>query len=200
MEGKTFIVMLTVLGVFLLSCCVEEEASKEKACIDSGGRVSAGMCCGSVDDFPNLCTVGACGCSPDSSHEVKVCECGEGRCFNGSVCVSSVNSFEDCVKAGYPIMESYPPQCRTPDGRTFTVKLEYCISSSGAVMGLDEARQIALESECGDRLKDSCMCNNYTGTWWIDLDIQLEGCNPACVVDVETGEAVINWRCTGLII
>lgn len=30
-----------------------------------------------------------------------------------------VASFEECASAGYPIMESYPPQCRTPDGKTF---------------------------------------------------------------------------------
>lgn len=30
-----------------------------------------------------------------------------------------INSFEDCVRAGNPVMESYPPQCRTSDGRTF---------------------------------------------------------------------------------
>lgn len=32
----------------------------------------------------------------------------------------AINSFEECAKAGYPIMESYPEQCRTPDGKTFT--------------------------------------------------------------------------------
>ncbi len=31
-----------------------------------------------------------------------------------------INSYEDCVKAGYPVMESYPEQCKTPDGRTYT--------------------------------------------------------------------------------
>lgn len=30
-----------------------------------------------------------------------------------------VNSFEECVEAGYPVMESYPRQCRTSDGRSF---------------------------------------------------------------------------------
>ena len=30
-----------------------------------------------------------------------------------------VSSFEDCVAAEYPVMESYPRQCRTPDGRLF---------------------------------------------------------------------------------
>jgi len=30
-----------------------------------------------------------------------------------------IASFEECVAAGYPVMESYPRQCRTPDGTTF---------------------------------------------------------------------------------
>lgn len=34
--------------------------------------------------------------------------------------VSNITSYEECAAAGYPIMESYPEQCRTPDGRTFT--------------------------------------------------------------------------------
>jgi len=33
--------------------------------------------------------------------------------------VPTVLSFEDCVRAGYPVMESNPRQCRTPDGRTY---------------------------------------------------------------------------------
>ncbi|MBD3282110.1 MAG: hypothetical protein GF387_00670 [Candidatus Portnoybacteria bacterium] len=31
-----------------------------------------------------------------------------------------ITSFEECVEAGYPVMESYPQQCKTPDGKTFT--------------------------------------------------------------------------------
>jgi hypothetical protein len=33
---------------------------------------------------------------------------------------AGINSYQDCVAAGYPIMESLPRQCATPDGRTFT--------------------------------------------------------------------------------
>lgn len=33
--------------------------------------------------------------------------------------ILSIGSFEECALAGYPIMESYPEQCRIPDGRTF---------------------------------------------------------------------------------
>ena len=33
--------------------------------------------------------------------------------------VASITNFDECAAAGYPIMESYPEQCRVPDGRTF---------------------------------------------------------------------------------
>ncbi len=35
----------------------------------------------------------------------------------------TVLSFEDCALAGYPVMESYPRRCATPDGRTYTEEL-----------------------------------------------------------------------------
>jgi hypothetical protein len=35
-----------------------------------------------------------------------------------------ITSFEECVAAGNPIMESYPEQCRTKDGKHFTRILE----------------------------------------------------------------------------
>ncbi len=31
----------------------------------------------------------------------------------------NISNFAECAAAGYPIMESYPEQCRTKDGRTF---------------------------------------------------------------------------------
>ncbi|NND87283.1 MAG: PQQ-dependent sugar dehydrogenase [Nitrosopumilus sp.] len=33
--------------------------------------------------------------------------------------LNAINSFEDCFAAGFPIMESYPRQCRTGDGENF---------------------------------------------------------------------------------
>ena len=29
------------------------------------------------------------------------------------------SNFEECAAMGYPVMESYPRQCRTPNGRLF---------------------------------------------------------------------------------
>ncbi|MFH2021021.1 MAG: Kazal-type serine protease inhibitor [archaeon] len=33
---------------------------------------------------------------------------------------TDIKSYEDCVNAGYPVLESYPQQCKTPDGKSFT--------------------------------------------------------------------------------
>lgn len=32
---------------------------------------------------------------------------------------TKIQSFEDCASAGYPVMESFPSQCMTPDGKSF---------------------------------------------------------------------------------
>ena len=32
----------------------------------------------------------------------------------------TITNFEECVSAGYPVLESYPRQCKTPDGKTFS--------------------------------------------------------------------------------
>jgi hypothetical protein len=182
-----------------------EKSPEEQACIISGGTVKTVHCCKSVNDFPNTCSLGACGCSLEYSHEVKFCDCGDPRekCWNGTLCVPPILNFQGCVNAGYPVMESYPRQCKTPDGRSFTEGEETCVSSNGTSMTLFEAKSIAINSECGDRFKEPYLefsiCNEYTGTWWIDLSIEKSGCNPACVINIETEEASINWRCTGLL-
>lgn len=35
-----------------------------------------------------------------------------------------ISNFDECVQAGYAIMESYPRQCRTADGRLFVENVE----------------------------------------------------------------------------
>jgi len=77
---------------------------------------------------------------------------------------------------------------------------ENCIKTdTGEKMSFQEAKEIALKSDCVKEgsLKDEHFCNPG-GTWWIDLNIQKQGCLPACVINVVTKKAEINWRCTGL--
>lgn len=66
-------------------------------------------------------------------------------------------------------------------------------------MTLEDAINIAAQSECGSKFKENYICNENTNTWWIDLEIEKEGCSPACVVNTQTKSTEINWRCTGLI-
>lgn len=54
---------------------------------------------------------------------------------------SSIESFEDCVAAGNPVMESYPRQCKTTDGRNLVEEID---------LQLDMQYQ----------------CNKYGG-WWL---------------------------------
>jgi hypothetical protein len=85
---------------------------------------------------------------------------------------------------------------------TLTPGPDSCVkANTQESMLLTEAREIALKSECFQQggLTGKSICNDYTGTWWLDLDIEKPGCAPACVVDVVTKKAEINWQCTGLI-
>jgi len=71
-------------------------------------------------------------------------------------------------------------------------------------MELSEAMEIAAQSEClqedDARLTEVAVYNENTRTWWIDLELEKANCAPACVVNVDTNEAVINWRCTGALV
>jgi hypothetical protein len=108
----------------------------------------------------------------------------------GCTQLAEIDSFEKCADAGNPVAESYPRQCRTPDGRTFTEGMTY-----------EEAEAIAQDSVCtaNATLKSSRFYNENSKTWWIELNIEKQGCNPACVIH-ENKTVEINWRCTGLIL
>ncbi|HEX7602150.1 MAG TPA: hypothetical protein VF316_11115 [Polyangiaceae bacterium] len=65
------------------------EASSSDAgsgCTGSGGTVGTSLCCKNTTDFPNTCNVGPCGCSPQNSHTVQVCQCPQTKCFDGTKC------------------------------------------------------------------------------------------------------------------
>lgn len=71
-------------------------------------------------------------------------------------------------------------------------------------MKTSDALRIAQNSACAKEgtIKTNNMCNDFTGTIWFDFEPRepKEGCNPACVVNIESRQAEINWRCTGLIV
>jgi hypothetical protein len=78
--------------------------------------------------------------------------------------------------------------------------LALLILASCAGQGGDDAKQVALSSTCMEygNLTGESMYNDYTDTWWFEIDAVKEGCAPACVV-YENRTAEVNWRCTGLL-
>jgi putative hemolysin len=87
-----------------------------------------------------------------------------------------------------PVASTATPQSATP-------QVEPPIS-------LAAAQQIASDSAClqWGALKDTGVYNPNSNTWWIDLAVDRPNCSPACVVDIKTKTADINWRCTGAIV
>ncbi len=47
-----------------------------------------------------------------------------GNTPGGNGTTTTVASFQECVDAGYRVMESYPRRCQTPDGETFTEDID----------------------------------------------------------------------------
>jgi len=72
------------------------------------------------------------------------------RGWGGIAPPSMINSFEECVAAGNPVMESYPRQCRTQDGKHF-------------VESLSEQEQVwsGAEGMCAEGYPD---CEDYVGS------------------------------------
>ncbi|MFT6399049.1 MAG: hypothetical protein ACJAYU_003812 [Bradymonadia bacterium] len=53
------------------------------SCTNSGGTGVTVECCASTAEFPDTCSIGACGCSPEDSEPVGTCGCGGDQCFDG---------------------------------------------------------------------------------------------------------------------
>jgi hypothetical protein len=147
------VAFLVVAGALLLSSPRggAEVSAAEAGCLASGGTVGEAACCLSSGDFPGSCLIGACGCSPENSHRVKTCTCPEGRCFDGTACKPLVRNFAECVAAGYPVMESYPRQCRVPGGPTFVEELPPLLTEESCRAARGHW------NECGSR----CQLDNY---------------------------------------
>lgn len=77
------VVIIIAIGIYYAFFQVgPTPTTVEQACINSGGTVRLGLCCKTTGDFPNMCLIGPCGCSPANTHEVTICDCGEGKCWD----------------------------------------------------------------------------------------------------------------------
>jgi len=90
LKNLIILIIVVCVGYLTYQYFTQSQETEDKigeACINSGGEVRTSLCCKSAGDYPNLCLIGPCGCSPDNSHNVKICDCGEDKCFDGEKCV-----------------------------------------------------------------------------------------------------------------
>jgi len=73
----------------------------------------------------------------------------------------TISSFDECAKAGYPIGESYPRQCWTPDGRRFV--------ETGPVINIPVSGSITIIG------KITCLPKKETGPQTEECAIGLQG-------------------------
>lgn len=109
-----------------------------------------------------------------------------------------VLSFEDCVKAGYPIMESYPRQCKTPDSRTYTEEVVLPITYTNANSDLIKVELPFPGAVVG---KEFSVIGEARGTWFFEASFPIEVTDNTGKIlstgiaqaqpDPKTGE--INW-------
>lgn len=84
-----------------------------------------------------------------------------------------INSFEECVAAGYPIAESYPRQCMTPD-KTFVEELSK-----------EESLRMSCETAGGAWIEEVTECENINESTCTELGGTFDECTSACRNDPE---------------
>lgn len=83
--------------------------------------------------------------------------------LNKRITKKEISSFEECVEAGYPILESYPPQCIAPGGRAFTGKLSE--QKSKKIKTYSDPDEV-IEIQKGEKFQIAFVSNPTTGYGW----------------------------------
>lgn len=82
-----------------------------------------------------------------------------------------VSSFEDCVKAGLPIMESYPRQCKTPDGNTFVEEITPSVTYTNATSNLITVSQPTPGATVGSSFT---LSGQARGNWYFEASFPIQ--------------------------
>ena len=101
---------------------------------------------------------------------------------------ATIESFEECVAAGNPVMESYPRQCRTDDGKNFVEVIGnaqnseiQCVGNGGTWLAEFNECEYISESQCSEMngIFNECesACRHDP-----DAEICTAQCVPVCVV------------------
>jgi len=83
----------------------------------------------------------------------------------------TILTFKDCVAAGYPVMESYPRQCQTSDGKAF-VSLEdiFMISKDVSCHADEDCHLVNEEYGFACCWAGACQLIDYSQEKWIAVN------------------------------
>jgi len=112
--------------------------------------------------------------------------------------VKEVANFEQCAESGYPVMESYPRQCRTPDGRVFVEKIDNFDTEKNITCNTDDDCQL-INKELGFSCCWAGACEeiDYSLNKWIAVNknwfnkerekkcLSIQECGPAPLCPVK---------------
>jgi hypothetical protein len=80
-------------------------------------------------------------------------------------------SFDDCARAGYPVIETYPRQCKTPDGLTFAEEIPERITYYNAS---DDLIKLDLPFPGAVVGKDFAVIGEARGAWFFEASFPVE--------------------------
>jgi hypothetical protein len=68
--------------------------------------------------------------------------------------LAGITDYQECVAAGFSVLDSYPPRCATPDGRTFTdTRQRRELILDGRLTCLPHKKGPAITLECASGIK-----------------------------------------------
>jgi hypothetical protein len=83
--------------------------------------------------------------------------------------MSSINNFDSCLKNGYPVMESYPRKCSTPDGRDFLEEIGFVETP------VVEEKIIVISPKSGDEVMSPIKISGKArGGWFFEASFPAE--------------------------
>jgi len=103
-----------------------------------------------------------------------------------------ITNFEECAAAGYPVMESYPRQCRTPQGNSFTE---------------DIGNQLEMVDfiKVSSPLPNQAITNNFTiegkavGNWFFEASFSIKLVVDGQTITTINAEAKGDWMTTDFV-
>ncbi len=112
-----------------------------------------------------------------------------------------ITNFEECIAAGNPVMESYPRQCMTPEGETFTEEIN--MEPSGEEEAINMAKQAAsgldstiLSNDATTMTVKNVVQARCPGCWMVELEYSLHEEDSNRVQKAIVKVTLDNWEVT----